>query len=82
MIMAPETIKDAALSLLFEQPGQKVEDVKFSPGDGIQSATEDEFWGQVHHALMQERAGTATIGTVFNDPAKLVDVKAVLANLI
>lgn len=79
--MAPESKREAALALLFEQGGQSVEDVKFFPGDGVQSATEEEFWGQVHHALMQERAGTATIGTTFKDTAKLVDVKAVLTGL-
>jgi len=78
--MEPKSKREAALSLLFGQVGEKVEDVKFFIGDS-RSITEDDFWGQVHSALMQERMGKATISTTFADPAKPIDAKAFLNSL-
>jgi hypothetical protein len=73
--------REEALSLLFEQPGVTVEDVKFFVGVSVQSATEEDVWGQIHSALLQERMGTATVTTNFKDLAVLVDAKAFLSGL-
>ena len=72
--------KDVALSVLFGQPGETVEDVKFFRGDSS-SATEDDFWGEVHEALFQERMGSATVSEVVADNSKMVDAKAFLLSL-
>jgi len=81
LTMVPGSKKDAALSLLFERGGATIEDVKFFVGDEVGSSTEEDVWGQIHSALVQERMGTATITTKFEDPAKLVDAETFLCSL-
>ena len=78
-ITMSKSAKDMALSLLFED-GVEVQDVKFFKGDSP-SVTEEEFWGEVRSALMQERMGTATVSTTFPDPAKPIDAVAFLESL-
>ncbi len=70
---------EAAVAFLFGQPGETVEDVKFFAGKC--QFSEDEFWEQVQSAQMQERLGTATITTVFEDSAPTVDARAFLLSL-
>lgn len=72
--------RETALSLLLEQPGVAVEDIKFFKGDAS-TFTSEEFWGEVHSALLQERAGTAEVTATPPGGAKLVDVAAVLNSL-
>ena len=72
--------KDAALALLFEQPGVTIRDVKFFKG-ALSNASEEDFWGEVNSALEQERDGTATVSKVFVSKAKVINAREFLDSL-
>lgn len=79
-MMASNSKRDSALSLLFEQSGEKIVDLKFFV-DSTKPKTENDLWDEIHSFLIEEKMGRAVVSKEYDDDAPEVNAVAFLNSL-
>ena len=80
MPMNEQGKKAGLLTLLFEQEGKTLENIKFFRGER-DVVSEDEFCNQVHSGLLQRRMGTAVVSDGFPEDERSLNVEEFVSTL-